>query len=73
MLNLFQQRVATVFSELFRIKAAILFLALLVSVPMLRAADDFLDPEVAFKFSAKMLDAKTAEVSGDSASEEATL
>lgn len=30
--------------------------------PLARAADDFLDPEKAFQFSAKMVDARTAEV-----------
>jgi thiol:disulfide interchange protein DsbD len=45
-----------------QLKAAFLFLALLFAGAMSYAADDFLDPEVAFKFSAKMVDAKTAEV-----------
>lgn len=45
-----------------KLKAAIFFVLLILSVPSLRAAEDFLEPEVAFKFSAKMLDAKTAEV-----------
>jgi thiol:disulfide interchange protein DsbD len=58
--NLFQQRTAT--AGFTRIKAAILFLALLFSVPMAGVAEDFLSPEAAFKFSARMLDAKTAEV-----------
>ncbi|HSY29051.1 MAG TPA: protein-disulfide reductase DsbD N-terminal domain-containing protein, partial [Burkholderiaceae bacterium] len=45
-----------------QLKAVLLLLALLFVGSMSYAADDFLDPEVAFKFSAKMLDAKTAEV-----------
>jgi len=44
--------------------AALLWLTIgLLLAPLARAADDFLDPEAAFKFSARMLDAKTAEVS----------
>ncbi len=68
MFNLFQQRVATsvhlivLFRASSRSGAPLLSRVLLVSAPALRAADDFLDPEVAFVFSAKMLDAKTAEV-----------
>lgn len=43
--------------------AALIWLTIgLLLAPLARAADDFLDPEAAFKFSARMLDAKTAEV-----------
>src|SRR3569832_662472 len=43
---------------------AMLLLAaiMLLLAPFALAADDFLDPEAAFKFSARMIDAKTAEV-----------
>ncbi|MBV8634909.1 MAG: protein-disulfide reductase DsbD [Burkholderiaceae bacterium] len=41
----------------------LLLFLLVLAVPRARADDDFLDPELAFKFSAKMVDAKTAEVS----------
>src|SRR3569832_743162 len=43
---------------------AMLLLAaiMLLLAPFAHAADDFLDPEAAFKFSARMIDAKTAEV-----------
>src|SRR3569833_3070682 len=42
---------------------AMLLLAaiMLLLAPFAHAADDFLDPEAAFKFSARMIDAKTAE------------
>jgi thioredoxin:protein disulfide reductase len=40
----------------------ILAVFILLLAPFSQAADDFLDPETAFKFSARMLDAKTAEV-----------
>ncbi|HYD78206.1 MAG TPA: protein-disulfide reductase DsbD [Paucimonas sp.] len=40
----------------------LLIMALAVALPAARAADDFLEPEQAFKFSAKMLDAKTVAV-----------
>ena len=53
-----QYRVGQVLRQ---IKAALLFVTLLVAMPWAHA-DDFLDPDAAFKFSAKMLDAKTAEV-----------
>jgi thiol:disulfide interchange protein DsbD len=52
---------ATVSSVYVR-KALMVLLSLFLLAPMVQAAEDFLDPEVAFKFSAKMLDAKTAEV-----------
>src|SRR5579872_2568093 len=52
-------------SMLARLRASFL-MALMLSLCMLgsaaRADDDFLEPELAFKFSAKMIDAKTAEV-----------
>ncbi|MEN3363996.1 MAG: thioredoxin:protein disulfide reductase [Burkholderiales bacterium] len=43
---------------------AVVFFALLVSffTPLAQAADDFLDPEEAFKFSARMADPATVEV-----------
>ena len=40
-----------------------LFLLLVVAMPHAHAEEDFLEPEQAFKFSARMVDAKTAEVS----------
>ncbi|HXA46125.1 MAG TPA: protein-disulfide reductase DsbD, partial [Burkholderiaceae bacterium] len=45
-----------------KIQALLVFVTLLCALPLAYAADDFLEPEVAFQFSAKMLDAKTAEV-----------
>jgi thioredoxin:protein disulfide reductase len=43
--------------------AAGLLLAVMASItPFSHAADDFLEPETAFKFSARMIDEKTAEV-----------
>lgn len=53
----------TATTGLIRLKAAMLILLLAVCWPALRAAEEFLDPAVAFKFSARMIDAKTAEVS----------
>ena len=41
----------------------VLLLLIAVSMPRAHADDDFLEPEQAFKFSARMVDAKTAEVS----------
>lgn len=40
----------------------LLFVALVLLAPLSHAADDFLEPEIAFKFSARMIDEKTAEV-----------
>lgn len=40
----------------------LLALIVLFFAPFAQAADDYLDPEAAFKFSARMLDAKTAEI-----------
>jgi thiol:disulfide interchange protein DsbD len=42
--------------------AFFLVMLVLLSAPLARAADDFLDPEEAFKFSARMVDPKTIEV-----------
>jgi thiol:disulfide interchange protein DsbD len=64
MINLFGQRIAN-FMKPFaarQFKAMLVFLALLFALPVSYAADDFLEPEAAFQFSAKMVDAKTAEV-----------
>jgi thiol:disulfide interchange protein DsbD len=48
----------------FSAMAAMFFAVLmLLAAPAARAADDYLEPEAAFKFSAKMLDPKTVEVS----------
>ncbi|HEX7643641.1 MAG TPA: protein-disulfide reductase DsbD [Burkholderiaceae bacterium] len=41
----------------------VLMLLLALTMPRVHADDEFLEPEQAFKFSAKMVDAKTAEVS----------
>lgn len=64
MFNLFVQFVAKsgIGQASRQLKAALLFIALLIAAPWSFAADDFLEPDVAFKFSAKMVDAKTAEV-----------
>lgn len=64
MFNLFVQFIAKsgIGQASRQLKAALLFIALLIAAPMSFAADDFLEPDVAFKFSAKMVDAKTAEV-----------
>lgn len=64
MFNLFGQYNAksVALRALRRCNAVLLFIAFLFVLPMAYAADDFLEPELAFKFSAKMLDAKTAEV-----------
>jgi thiol:disulfide interchange protein DsbD len=45
-----------------QIKALLVFAAMLCALPLAYAADDFLEPEQAFQFSAKMIDAKMAEV-----------
>jgi thioredoxin:protein disulfide reductase len=45
-----------------RAGAGVFMAMFLLFAPAAHAADDFLDPEVAFKFSARMIDAKTAEV-----------
>ena len=42
---------------------SVLLLLLAMAMPRAHADDDFLEPEQAFKFSARMVDAKTAEVS----------
>jgi thiol:disulfide interchange protein DsbD len=56
MIDLFRQRITA-------FRAAIFLLLCILSGSMSWAAEDFLDPAVAFKFSARMIDAKTAEVS----------
>lgn len=43
--------------------AALLLAALVLLAPAVHAADDYLEPEAAFKFSAKMVDSKTVAVS----------
>jgi thiol:disulfide interchange protein DsbD len=60
MFNLFYRRALQ--HDFILLNIAILFFAMMFSAPALRAAEDFLSPEAAFTFSAKMLDAKTAEV-----------
>lgn len=67
MFNLFEQKMKKFFVSpgLRSLYAAMLLLAALLASTVattVARADDFLDPEVAFKFSAKMIDAKTAEV-----------
>jgi thiol:disulfide interchange protein DsbD len=58
-----QNGVTAMHAVTWRVVAAV-FLVLLVSLAtsLARAADDFLDPEDAFKFSARMVDPKTVEV-----------
>jgi thiol:disulfide interchange protein DsbD len=52
------------FTSWYRLAAALMTAAALWAAPgAVRAADDFLDPEVAFRFDAKPLDAKSVEVS----------
>ena len=46
----------------FAVTVVLFALAAMLSSPMARAADDYLQPEAAFKFSAKMIDAGTVEV-----------
>ncbi len=48
--------------SMFEVALAFLLIFIVLRAPHTNAADGFLDPEVAFKFSAKMLDPKTAEV-----------
>lgn len=55
MVDLFRHRMAA-------LRAAIFLLLCILSGSMSWAAEDFLDPAAAFKFSARMIDAKTAEV-----------
>ena len=45
-----------------RLVPGVLTVLLIALAPFSHAADDFLEPETAFKFSARMLDPKTAEV-----------
>jgi len=60
MFKLFRQRLV----RSFMCKKTVGLMAVLAFffVPLSHAGDDFLDPETAFKFSARMLDPKTAEV-----------
>ena len=60
MFKLFRSQ--TLFPPMGRIAAGLLFAAFAMLAPFSHAADDFLEPEIAFKFSARMLDEKTAEV-----------
>jgi thiol:disulfide interchange protein DsbD len=41
----------------------LVLVALALLAPLSHAAEDFLEPEIAFKFSARMIDEKTAEIS----------
>ena len=45
-----------------RIAAGLLIAVLAMLAPLSHASEDFLEPEIAFKFSARMIDEKTAEV-----------
>ena len=57
-------RALNTFTLWYRLAAALMMAAALWMAPgAVRAADDFLDPEVAFRFDAKPLDAKSVEVS----------
>ncbi|WP_206047238.1 protein-disulfide reductase DsbD N-terminal domain-containing protein, partial [Noviherbaspirillum denitrificans] len=47
---------------MFKLFQALLLAAIVVLSPHSHAAEDFLEPENAFKFSARMIDEKTAEV-----------
>lgn len=49
-------------SLMVRIAATLAITALAILAPFSHASDDFLEPEIAFKFSARMIDEKTAEV-----------
>lgn len=49
-------------SPIVRAGAGLLAVFFFMLAPLAHAADDFLDPEAAFRFSARMADAKTAEV-----------
>lgn len=55
-------RLQSVFSPARRIAFGLIVVALAMLAPFSHAADDFLEPEIAFKFSARMIDEKTAEV-----------
>ena len=61
MFKLFRSQ--ALFHPMDRVAAGLLLVALAMLAPFSHAADDFLEPEIAFKFSARMLDEKTAEVS----------
>ncbi len=60
MFNFFTQRVVA--PSLHLMMAVLIAVFALLLVPFSHAADDFLDPEAAFKLSARMLDPKTAEI-----------
>jgi thiol:disulfide interchange protein DsbD len=60
MFKRFDRRV--VGSAIVRAGACLLSAFFFLLAPAAHAADDFLDPEAAFRFSARMVDAKTAEV-----------
>lgn len=47
-----------------RVSIGVFLIAIgLLAAPLIHAADDYLEPEAAFKFAAKMADAKTVEIS----------
>ena len=60
MFKLFSQRLAH--ASIGRLAAGLAVVFACLAAPFSHAADDFLEPETAFKFSARMLDPKTAEV-----------
>ncbi|RZI44902.1 protein-disulfide reductase DsbD [Herbaspirillum sp. HC18] len=45
-----------------RVASVVTIMAMTMVAPLSHAADDFLEPEKAFRFAARMIDAKTAEV-----------
>ncbi|WP_420474780.1 protein-disulfide reductase DsbD [Noviherbaspirillum sp. ST9] len=49
-------------SSVGRMATGLLLAALVLLAPLSHAAEDFLEPEIAFKFSARMIDEKTAEI-----------
>jgi thiol:disulfide interchange protein DsbD len=61
MFKLFSQHLG--YSRYGRMAAGLVAVFAFFLTPFSHAADDFLDPETAFKFSARMLDPQTAEVS----------
>lgn len=60
MIKLFKQCVAV--SPFLRMAAGFIAVLSLLLAPISHAEDEFLDPETAFRFSARLLDAKTAEI-----------
>jgi thioredoxin:protein disulfide reductase len=50
-------------SSVGRMATGLVLVALALLAPLSHAAEDFLEPEIAFKFSARMIDEKTAEIS----------